>query len=91
MIKSWLSADSDKTFLSNVSVDLIVSAKRILDDTSVPERDELVTNRQFTGMDRTVQPATGLRLRHQHGLEPHRRLRGDQCLRTPRDGTPETG
>lgn len=54
MIKSWLSADSDKTFLSNVSVDLIVSAKSILDDPSVPERDELVTNRQFTGMDRTV-------------------------------------
>ncbi|MEV7692227.1 polysaccharide lyase family 8 super-sandwich domain-containing protein [Microbacterium sp. NPDC089189] len=54
MITSWLSVDSDKTFLSNVSVDLIVSAKSILSDSSVPPRDELVTNRQFTGMDRTV-------------------------------------
>lgn len=54
MIKTWLSVDSDKTFLSNVSVDLIVSAKSILNDSSVPPRAELVTNRQFTGMDRTV-------------------------------------
>lgn len=54
MIKAWLSVDADKTFLSKVPVDLIVSAKEILGDGSVPVRDELVTNRQFTGMDRTV-------------------------------------
>ncbi|MBZ4487485.1 polysaccharide lyase beta-sandwich domain-containing protein [Microbacterium sp. cx-55] len=54
MVKAWLSVDADKTFLSTVPVDLIVFAKGILGDASVPVRDELVTNRQFTGMDRTV-------------------------------------
>lgn len=54
MIKAWLSVDSDKTFLSQVPVDLIVSAKAILSDSSVPARDERVANLQFTGIDRTV-------------------------------------
>ncbi|QLD12808.1 polysaccharide lyase family 8 super-sandwich domain-containing protein [Microbacterium oleivorans] len=54
MVKAWLSTDADKTFLSKVPVDLVVSAKEILGDASVPARAELVTNRQFTGMDRTV-------------------------------------
>lgn len=54
MIKAWLSVDADKTFLSQVPVDLIVSAKDILGDSTVPARAELVANRQFTGIDRTV-------------------------------------
>ncbi|WP_378144292.1 polysaccharide lyase family 8 super-sandwich domain-containing protein [Cnuibacter sp. UC19_7] len=54
MIKAWLATDSDTTFLSSVPIDLIVAAKAILDDSSVPSRDELVTNRQYTGIDRTV-------------------------------------
>lgn len=54
MIKGWLASDADKTFLSAAPVDLIVSAKAILDDVSVTPRTELVSNRQFTGIDRTV-------------------------------------
>lgn len=54
MVKSWLAVDADKTFLSSVPVDLIVAAKDIVNDASVPARDELVTHRQFAGMDRTV-------------------------------------
>ncbi|BAJ75813.1 hypothetical protein MTES_2849 [Microbacterium testaceum StLB037] len=61
MIKAWLAVDADKTFLSQVSVDLIARAKAIQDDSSVPLRDELVFNRQFTGMDRTVHARPGYR------------------------------
>lgn len=59
MINSWLSIDSDKTFLSSVSVDLIESAKEILSDASIPPRDEPVTNKQFPGMDRAVHRRPG--------------------------------
>ncbi|WZH35776.1 MAG: polysaccharide lyase family 8 super-sandwich domain-containing protein [Microbacterium enclense] len=61
MIKAWLAVDADKTFLSQVSVDLIVGAKAIQNDSSVAPRDELVFNRQFTGMDRTVHARPGYR------------------------------
>ncbi|MCS5497448.1 polysaccharide lyase beta-sandwich domain-containing protein [Cnuibacter physcomitrellae] len=54
MIKAWLATDSDTTFLSSVPIDLIVAAKAILADSSVPSRGELVTHRQYTGIDRTV-------------------------------------
>lgn len=54
MIKSWLSLDTDKTFLKRVPVGLIVAGKDILNDPSVTARDELTTNRQFAGIDRTV-------------------------------------
>jgi len=61
MIKAWLAVDADKTFLSQVSVDLIVRAQAILNDSSVAPRDELVFDRQFTGMDRTVHARPGFR------------------------------
>lgn len=54
MIKAWLATDSDKTFLARVPIDLIESAKDIQNDASIAVRDDLVTNRQFTGIDRSV-------------------------------------
>lgn len=54
MIKYWLQLDTDKTFLKDVPVAMIISANQILSDSSITARDELTTHRQFPGMDRTV-------------------------------------
>ena len=54
MIKYWLQLDTDKTFLKQVPVDLIVAANDILSDSSITARGELVTHRQLPGMDRVV-------------------------------------
>ncbi|MDF2989793.1 MAG: hypothetical protein K0S37_307, partial [Microbacterium sp.] len=54
MIKYWLQIDTDKTFLKQVPVDIIIAANEILTDASITARDELTTHRQFPGMDRAV-------------------------------------
>jgi hyaluronate lyase len=54
MIKYWLQLDSDKTFLEQVPIDMIIAANEILSDPSITARGELTTHRQFSGMDRAV-------------------------------------
>lgn len=54
MIKYWLQLDTDKTFMKDVPVDMVIAANEILTDASITARDELTTHRQFPGMDRAV-------------------------------------
>ncbi|GAB3598030.1 hypothetical protein GCM10027408_12130 [Microbacterium tumbae] len=54
MIKHWLQLDTDKTFLEQVPVDLIIAANEILSDPSITARGEITTHRQFSAMDRAV-------------------------------------
>ncbi|NLP82489.1 hypothetical protein HF576_01375 [Microbacterium sp. CFH 90308] len=54
MIKYWLQIDTDKTFMKDVPVDMIIAANEILTDASITARNELTTHRQFPGMDRAV-------------------------------------
>ena len=54
MVKYWLQLDTDKTFLTQVPIDLIVAANEIVSDSSITARGELTTHRQFSGMDRVV-------------------------------------
>ncbi|MDF2924490.1 MAG: hypothetical protein K0R57_3404 [Paenibacillaceae bacterium] len=54
MVKYWLSIDTDKTFLHEVSIDMIIVANEILNNSAIPSRGELLAYRQFTNMDRAV-------------------------------------
>nr|AXR85425.1 xanthan lyase [Paenibacillus nanensis] len=59
MVKYWLLLDTDKTFLKAVSIDLIIAANQLVNDSTVTSRGELVKYKQFSGMDRAVQLRPG--------------------------------
>ncbi|MFC4103411.1 polysaccharide lyase family 8 super-sandwich domain-containing protein [Paenibacillus xanthanilyticus] len=59
MVKYWLQQDADLTFLRAVPVEMIIAAKEILANSSLPPRAELVKYKQFAGMDRALQLRPG--------------------------------
>ncbi len=53
-IKRWLQDDTSRDFSSNLPLDLIGEARRILDDTSIPPADLPSTSRIYASMDRVL-------------------------------------
>jgi hyaluronate lyase len=54
MVKEWIQSDSFMNFYESAPIFNLVLAKQIMDDSNVKPREELVTNRQFPNMERTV-------------------------------------
>ncbi|MBS4216669.1 polysaccharide lyase 8 family protein [Neobacillus rhizophilus] len=54
MVKEWIQSDTYLSFYETAPIYHVVLAKQIVNDSTIKPRGELVTNRQFANMDRTV-------------------------------------
>ncbi|SDL94769.1 polysaccharide lyase 8 family protein [Bacillus sp. OK048] len=54
MVKEWIQSDTFLSFYETAPIYHVVLAKQIVQDSTIKSRGELVTNRQFPNMDRTV-------------------------------------
>ncbi|MEH7114963.1 polysaccharide lyase 8 family protein [Neobacillus niacini] len=54
MVKEWIQSDTFLNFYESAPIFHVVLAKQIVQDSSIKPRGELVTNRQFNSMGRTV-------------------------------------
>lgn len=53
-VKALIQADTSRSFLTTASLPSVLRAKSILNDGAITPRPELVTHRQFPGMDRVI-------------------------------------
>lgn len=54
MVKYWIQSGTYSSFYAIAPIDMIVRAKAIVNDSSVPSRGELVKHHRYPGMDRAV-------------------------------------
>ncbi|WP_168119558.1 polysaccharide lyase family 8 super-sandwich domain-containing protein [Paenibacillus sp. HB172176] len=59
MIKAWIQSDTFLDFYENASLRSVALAKNIANDSSIAPASELLTYRQYAGMDRAVQLRPG--------------------------------
>jgi hypothetical protein len=78
MVKEWLTSDTSRDWSAGIAMDRIMPLSRLLADSAIPARGELLGSWIFAGMDRVVHLRPGLGLRHCHALQPHRQLREHQ-------------
>ncbi|QYR20590.1 discoidin domain-containing protein [Paenibacillus sp. sptzw28] len=59
MVKYWIQTNTYENFYATAPINMIVLAKNIINDASIPSRGELVKQVQYSSMDRAVQLQPG--------------------------------